>query len=189
MRLLKKLRMCLCMALVGTMLMATTANAAEPLTWFLDERDTYTQTISDVKYNYTKEQKKACINQCEVINPEMYLDDTIKKYATQGLGAHFKMYDLRYLADFGLYSLKCGENKAFNYGFIKTDDFLNPSYIYVFCKCSNKDFKDFMNYHGYDVTQENYSEFEINVDGHKWLIDYNLSPSPKTSDMRVMIDY
>ena len=181
--------MCLCMALIGTMFVTTTVNAAEPTTWYFDERDTYTQTISDVKYNYTKDQKKELLRQCEVKNPDMYLDDFIKKQARQGLEYENKLYDLRFLAEFGLFSIKTGKNKAFNYGFIETDNLLNPSYIRVHCKCSNKDFKDFMSYNGNAVTKDNYADETIKVDGRKWIINYRISSSPDTNDIVIRIDY
>ena len=166
----KKLKMCICFAAVGTMLMASVAHAQQ--NFYLDKKDTYTQSMTEVKNSYTKDQKKAIINQCEVINPDnMYLDDAIKKYVKQTTSM-YKIYDLRSLSGFGLFSIKCGSNKVFNYGVIATDDFLNPSFINVYCKCSDKDFNDYYNYAWKGISKNADNEYIKYVDGNKWNMYY-----------------
>lgn len=183
----KKLGLFLGSIAVGVMLMAPAVNAQEQ-DWFSDVRDSYTQNVYEVKFNYTDQQYSDLLKTCQVNEPkEMYLDDDIKKMANQQKIANRKVYDLRFLTEFGLYNLKCGKNKAFNYGIVSTDNLKNPSSIVIFCKCSDKDFADYMNFVGKNFYK--YSDYTNSYvhssDGAEWDLVYD---SP-TNLLRLAIDF
>ena len=178
MRKLKKLGVCVCVAAVAIMSMALGVSAKD-YDWYRVEKDSYVQEVSGSNKKYSSKKYSELLKKSQVTDPKsMYEDYDIQKFARQYIGNGRKVYDLKSLAENGLYSLKVSKNKAFNYGTLTTDDFKNPSFMTIDCKCSEKDFKAYIDYAGddyekvdspsgtyiYNRTGEDNSEWELFFD-------------------------
>lgn len=161
---LKKLGVCVCLAMTSVMTIAPIVHAQPKDSWYLVEKDSYVQKISNEKTNYSDKKIKELLKKSQVKDANSkYEDDDIKKFARQFIGNGRNVYDLKSLSDNGLFNLKVSSNKAFNYGILSTDDFKNPSFITIMCKCSEKDYKNLINYVGEDYYDDIY-----------FMPDYNL---------------
>ena len=162
MRRLKKLGVCLSLAIAGAMIMAVPACAKEK---YNDVRDSYI-SADNKPVKYSDSQKKALYENCRVKNPnDWYLDDYIKDYANEYKDDNY-VGDLRVLNQYGLRGVTADyDNTVFDYGIWVTDNPMNPSWHTFVFKCSDKDYKKYLGYNKSDETfkQINENSFEVEV--------------------------
>lgn len=153
MRRLKKICVCLSMALVGALMAVSTVSAKSGDSgYFNDVRDSYTEPIYGLDANYTNDQYEALWEQCRVINPEsLYMDTGIINAARKYIGnsKYSFVADLRYINTFKLGYELCDEKTAFNYGFVAYHANSESDNTSV-CKCSSSDFNRLKKYYGKD---------------------------------------
>ncbi|MBR6404073.1 MAG: hypothetical protein IKS48_11870 [Eubacterium sp.] len=154
---LKKLGVCISLAIASVMTIAPIVHAQPNDSWNLVIKDSYVQKIRTEKKQYSDKKVKELLKKCQVFDANSkYEDDDIRKFGRQFIGNGRNVYDLKSLSDYGLFNVKVSSNTAFNYGILSTDDFQNPSFMTIMCKCSEKDYKNLMKYVGEDYYDDIY---------------------------------
>ena len=182
MRKLKKLGVCLSMAIVGAIIMAVPASAKE---MYNDVRDSYRQPCSgEVDYNYGD--KVDLYEFCRIYDPEdWYDDDYIKEYAT----AYNNIYvgDLGTLSEVGLTYVTANTiSEVFNYGIYVTDNYLNPSfYIYIF-KCTDGEYNDLFEYWRAGIPSNHFADYSFESDCSLGKLNVSYFPEKNLAEMVII---
>lgn len=163
MRRLKKLGVCISMAVVGTTMMVSTVSAkSNDSEYYKDVRDSYTGPAYDIFWDYSDDQHDGLMEQCRIQNPEnWYMDTGIIEAAREYMDKSKYSYvgNLRYMTEFQLAYIKCDANSAFNYGLFAIDA-SNPDHKIYVCKCSISDYERLKNNLGIDIDEFVYNDID-----------------------------
>ena len=161
MRKLKKLGVCLCMAVIGATIMAVPAYAkGNNSRYHKESRNTYTEPEVVLKYQYTSSHGNAYYQESRVTNPEkMYKDETIRKYAEESIEKGYYVGDLKTLNRYGLEcGLSVNNDRVFNTGIAIYDEgdyYDDTSFATYVCKCSDRDYEELYDYYNDKIIEQN----------------------------------
>ena len=159
MKYFKKLKVGISMAMLGAMMLSTTAHAHPNIPQMqVNARDGgYTQPLkssNDQSYHHPVSNDDRINYQlhCQVYRYQIendylnvFKDGTIRKKALEFIDQGYTVIDLAATANLINEGLLCSQTRLFNQGFMAIDNIYNSTYTYYYCKCSQSDFKNYEN--------------------------------------------
>ena len=144
MKIIKKMKVCVALAMLAALVFSTTINA----------ESSYTQKVkssNDTSYYHpnNKEDRIYAFRECDVdtvgIDKLYSVDSPLWKYAHMFDNQYeYTLYDLKKMADILNEGIEARYGYFFNQGFMATDDLTNPSHKVFVCRCSQNDFDQFV---------------------------------------------